>query len=193
MNIGLFHGVGKNSGGIHKVFEGGKHTTAYIIWRNMLMRCYSEKNHKRHPSYIECSVDERFHDFQDFAGWYYNHDYSNLGYELDKDLLIPNNKIYSPDNCCFVPQELNKLLTSRGRCRGKLPQGVCFHSRVKKYNAQVWISGKRKHLGYFDCPDEAHQVYREAKERYVKNKALEWANRIEWNVFVALMAWKLNN
>ena len=27
------------------------------------------------------------------------------------------------------------------------------------------------------------------KERYVKNKALEYANRIEWKAFVALMNW----
>lgn len=49
----------------------------------------------------------------------------------------------------------------------------------------------REYLGYYKTPEEAHKVYIEAKERYVKNKGLEWANRIEWKAFKALMEWKV--
>lgn len=34
------------------------------------------------------------------------------GYELDKDILIKGNRIYSPDTCCFVPSFINRLYTS---------------------------------------------------------------------------------
>jgi 7,8-dihydro-6-hydroxymethylpterin-pyrophosphokinase len=34
------------------------------------------------------------------------------GRQLDKDILWPGNKIYAPDKCLFVPQEINNLLTN---------------------------------------------------------------------------------
>lgn len=57
--------------------------------------------------------------------------------------------------------------------------------------SQLRINGKTKYLGSFDCPDEAHQVYKKAKEAYVKEKALEWKDRIESRVFQALINWEL--
>ena len=193
MSKKLIYGIAYNSKGKHKAAENGKITNAYDTWRAMMRRCYDVKAQEKHPTYLDCSVDERFHDFQDFADWFYDNPYSNLGYHLDKDLLFPSNKIYSPETCCFVPQELNSLLTDHRSARGDLPQGVCLHKSSGKFRARVGVDGKRRSLGCFDCPNEAYQTYKSAKERYVKNKALEWANRIEWNVFVALMNWTLDS
>ena len=58
--------------------------------------------------------------------------------------------------------------------------------------ATICINGKNKHLGYFDTPQEAYQVYKTAKEAHVKEKALEWQDRIADNAFQALMNWKLS-
>lgn len=187
-----FYGKAYNSRRKYKTKIKGEHTPAYRTWRNMIKRCYCPKYQKDKPTYIDCSVAHDWHDFQDFAEWYENHEYSNIGYHLDKDLLLPNNKIYSPDRCCFVPVELNSLLTNHANARGRYPQGVSYDKRKSKFSCSVSLNAKGVLLGWFDCPDEAHQVYKETKERYVKNKALEWANRIEWNVFVALMNWTLD-
>lgn len=189
----LIYGVGFNSRGKHKSKESGKKTDAYMAWHDMIKRCYCSKALKKNPSYIGCSVDRRWHDFQDFADWFYSHLYSSKGYELDKDLLVPDNKVYSPETCCFVPQEVNKLLLNHKAARGRFPQGVCFHKRVGKYIARLNVDGKNQHIGYFFCPNEAYQAYKQTKERYVKNKALEWANRIQWNAFLALMNWTLDS
>lgn len=186
-------GIGYNSKRAHKSFVGGKYTEAYAKWHSMFMRCYNKKIQSRQPQYIGCSVSSEWHDFQDFADWYYKNKYSGLGYQLDKDLLIPENKVYSPDTCCLIPQELNKLLTDHGSNRGVYPQGVNLHKPSGKYRSQIRIRGRKVFLGCYLCPREAHQAYVVAKEAYVKEIANEWRGQIEESVYDALMKWKLNN
>lgn len=187
----LRYGKGYNSKGAYNPREGGKKTKAYRAWENMLMRCYSDRFHKIRPTYIGCTVADEWLDFQGFADWYVNHQYSDIGYALDKDLLIPDNRVYSADTCCLIPVDLNNLLLSRGGDRGDYPQGVSFCKPTGMFIAQMSVNGMVVLLGRFDCVDEAYKTYKTAKERYVKNKALEWANRIDWRVFYALMEWSL--
>lgn len=187
----LTHDICFNSGGIHKTKVNGRHSAVYLAWYNMIMRCYSEDVHLRQPAYIGCSISSDWHDFQDFADWYDKNCYSKKGYQLDKDLLVAGNKIYSPITCCFIPQELNKLLIISKQARGHYPQGVDFNLNAGKYRAQIRIDKKKVYLGLFDCPNEAHRAYVIAKESYVKKKALEWQDRIADNVFQALMSWRL--
>lgn len=191
----LMYGVAYNSRGKHKTKIKGtrKSTVVYQAWFSMIVRCYSKKTQSRQPAYIGCTVDDRWLDFQVFAEWYENHPYSGLGYQLDKDLLTPNNKVYSAENCTLLPQELNKILTDNHAVRGYYPQGVTYDKKWGRYQARISMDSKSKSLGWFDCPSEAYQAYKKTKERYVKNKALEWANRIEWGAFVALMNWSLPN
>lgn len=186
-------GVAYNSKGKHKSREGGTNTKPYYTWRNMIRRCYNEAYQVSYPAYIGCSVSELWLDFQDFAEWYCNHEYSDRGFHLDKDILITGNKVYSPSTCCFIPQELNTLLTDRLRLMGDCPQGVNWCKQTCKYRAKMKTKGVTMHLGYFDCPNEAHNAYVEAKEAYVKEKAIEWKDRIEDRVFNALMAWRVES
>lgn len=188
-----FYGVGCNSKRKHRTMVKGRNVPSHQAWFAMLQRCYCPKYLQRNPTYNDCSVDSRFHDFQDFADWYESHEFSNLGYQLDKDLLFTGNKIYSPDVCCFVPQELNSLLTDHRSARGSYPQGVQLHKPTGRYLARIRVNKKLQSLGYFDCPNEAHKAYKKAKEAYVKQKALEWQDRIADNVFQALMSWTLDS
>lgn len=187
----LICGIAYDSKGEFKIKANGRNSRAYSHWRNMIERCYGANRTARNKTYIDCSIDDAWLDFQDFARWFYNQKYSNSGYHLDKDLLLPNNRLYSPDLCCFVPRELNVLMTSRASARGAYPQGVSWHKRDEIYHSQITVDGKKVHLGYFDCPNEAHQVYKAAKEANVKRMALEWQDRIADNVFQALMSWQL--
>lgn len=189
MSKKLILGIATNSRGKYKT--AGKMTKAYKTWHSMLQRAYCPKYHDISPTYIGCSVTDEWHDFQDFAEWFENHEYSNRGYHLDKDLLIPGNKIYAPDRCVFVPRQLNTLLLDCGAVRGQYKQGVCFHKRADKFVTSVAINGKRKNLGYFDTELDAYNAYKKAKEANVKRMALEWQDRIADNVFDALMDWQL--
>lgn len=187
----LMCGVGYNSRGKHKVKVNGSNTAAYSAWQAMIRRCYS-LSQKARPTYINCYVCDEWFDFQIFSEWYVNQEHSNLGYQLDKDVISVNNKMYSPDTCCLIPRELNILFTNSGATRGNYPQGVSFYKSRNKYRAMLRVDGKNKHLGHFSCPQQAHQAYVVAKEANVKRMALEWKDRITTEVFDALMNWELN-
>lgn len=187
----LSYGIGYNSKRKHQTRVNGKQNPVYIAWHKMIARCYSVKTQEKQPTYKSCAVDVRWHDFQDFADWYVGHKYHGMDYDLDKDLISKGSKIYSPDNCSLVPAQLNRLIVDCAAARGKYPQGVDYRDGVGKYRASVQMNGTQRFLGYYDTPEKAYEAYKTTKERHVKNMALKWANRIEWDVFVALMNWSL--
>lgn len=47
----------------------------------------------------------------------------------------------------------------------KLPKGVYFHKRDKKYSAQIRVNGKQKHLGTFSCCEDAIDAIEIAKRQ----------------------------
>lgn len=102
-----YYGVGKYTARINN-----KKTLHYIKWFSMFNRCYNPKYHEKQPKYKDCSVAEEFHCFQDFAKWMDEnwYEYDKM-LELDKDLLVEGNKIYSPKTCCFIPKEINNAIT----------------------------------------------------------------------------------
>lgn len=109
--------VGYLGEGIYKSKVNRKNTPQYNAWQNMLRRCYDESYQEKHPTYIGCEVVEEWHNFQNFAKWYDENYYEIEGQimDLDKDILVIGNKIYSPETCLFVPQSINKLFTTRGK------------------------------------------------------------------------------
>ena len=164
-------GVGYIGEGKYKSRENGKKTKCYKVWHDMLRRCYDEKFHEKYPTYKDCKVYEEWHNFQNFAEWYYNNYYEIKGEVmcLDKDILNKGNKIYSPDTCVFVPHNINILFIKHDKDRGKYPIGVYYNKQKGKYVSRCNVcSNKRKHLGYFDNPEEAFQVYKQYKEKVIK-------------------------
>lgn len=156
-------------------------------WRGMLQRCYSEKYHREKPTYISCSVHPDWHNFQNFAEWY-EENYRS-GFSLDKDILVKGNKIYAEKTCCFVPQEINQMLTKANNLRGDLPIGVTKNG--KGFLAQISIKGVTKPLGTYATPEEAFQAYKEAKEYYIKKVAYEYCPRLSLKIFKALINYKV--
>lgn len=188
----LIYGIATNSKGKYKATcSGNKITEAYSAWQNMLRRAYCPKYHAISPTYIGCSVSDEWLEYQEFAEWFENHEYSNHGYQLDKDLLIPDNKIYTPDRCAFVPSQLNKLLIDCGNTRGQYKQGVSFYKGNSKFVARISINGKKKHLGYFETELDAYCTYKKEKEENVKRMANLWRDNIADEVYHALMRWEL--
>jgi len=160
----------------------------YATWNNMLERCYESKYHEKRPTYIDCTVDEEWHNFQNFAKWYEENHKEN--YALDKDILFRRNKVYSPKTCCFVPQEINNLFTKSNSKRGNYPIGV-YEYKSEKYRALIRQNNKLVYLGLFNTPEEAFQVYKEVKENHIKEVADKWKDLIDSRVYKAMYKYQV--
>ena len=171
----------------------GVQTKEYKLWNSMLGRCYSDTCKKKYPTYEDCEVSDNFKSFEYFYEWCQKQiGFANLYWHLDKDLLIKGNKVYSEDNCIFLPKEINSLLTKREALRGEHLIGVYWHKRGKAFAAQVNKSnGGSEHLGYFKTEIEAFKAYKTAKESFVKEQAEKWKSQIDERAYNALMNYQV--
>ena len=134
----------------------------YQRWCSMLQRAYSESYHKQRPSYIDVTVCKQWHYFSNFKKWMQSQEWEGLA--LDKDLILPGNKKYSPKRCVFVSRELNNLLTYN---RSEVP-GVNFSVGTGRYRAQIREQGRKIYLGEYDTPEDASKAYVTAKVKMLK-------------------------
>lgn len=182
-NTKSIYGIGFLGEGCYISSEPDK--KVYNIWHHIIRRCYS--NDIKFLSYSDCVMDERWHNYQEFAKWYYEN-YID-GFQLDKDILFKNNKIYGPDTCCFVPTQINSLLIKAKSNRGNLPIGV---SKFRdKFQVQIKKFGMQNNFGLFIDPKEAFKIYKIEKERYIKEVAEIWKDEINENVYQALINYKV--
>jgi hypothetical protein len=135
----------------------------YCRWAHMLARCYSKEFQKTKSTYIGCAVCDEWLLFSNFKRWMENQDWR--GKELDKDILFEGNKVYSPETCAFVHKKVNMLTVSAGAIRGEYPLGVSFDKKKGKVKAECCNIFTLKHefLGYFHCPQEAHNAWKRRK------------------------------
>ena len=181
-----FFGVGYIGEGKYKTTENSKQTKCYKVWNSMLQRCYDKKYHEKYPTYKDCVVCDDWLNLQNFGDWFIDNYYEIAGQKmcLDKDILNKRNKIYSPDNCVFVPERINNLFTKSDNIRGDYPIGVCYHKASGKFKASCSIydfkenKQKTKHLGYYDTPEKAFEVYKKFKEKYIKKVADHYKDQI---------------
>lgn len=177
--------------------ENGEQLDSYMCWKAMLSRCYSAKYQEKQPTYIGCCVSDDWLYYPNFKNWYDKNYYEidNKTSQLDKDILIKGNKVYSPNTCIFVPQFINSLFIKNQNVRGELPIGVYYKKANKKYVAKLSIfeNGKKtqKHLGYFDTVNEAFGVYKQAKEEYIKEVADEYKDKIPVELYKSMYAYKV--
>lgn len=139
----------------------------YAKWKGMITRCYSDKYKEKRPSYEGARVCDDWIYFSKFKAWMETQNWESA--VLDKDLLLEGNKLYSPETCVFISAALNSFLTTRDAERGEFPLGVNFCKQNGKYRAECGggKNGKR-HVGYFDNPEDAHQAWKEEKANRAK-------------------------
>lgn len=169
-------------------------TKEYELWSNMLKRCYSDSAKKKQPTYIGCEVSDKFKSYEYFYEWCHSQiGFTNKGWQLDKDLLIKGNKIYSESTCVFIPREINQTLTKRTTSRGEYLIGVYWSKRDKAFVAMVCKNkGKQEYLGLFKTEIEAFNAYKHAKESFVKEQAEKWKGKIDNRAYKALMDYEVD-
>lgn len=178
-------------GNFHCCDRHGHLDEAYVKWYAMMRRCYSSVLHKNQPTYAECEVCEEWLNYQNFAQWYYNHKLKEgVKWELDKDLLQNNNKLYSPETCTLIPKDINILLTFRKNDRGEYPLGVS--KKMDKKTGAVWYIGrvnnrdKRMQGKYRDTPEEAYKDYKRLKREVIAQRINEFKDVLNDEVIQAL-------
>jgi hypothetical protein len=168
-----------------------KCTLYYMLWTGMLGRCYNLKYTEQYLTYKGCTVCEEWLCYQNFATWVEKNFYQLLNEEinLDKDILIKGNKIYSPETCIFVPERINLLFTKCNKSRGEFPIGISRYNQ--KFQAHCSDGIKNIGLGTFITLEEAFNVYKQAKENLIKQVADEYRDKIPKKLYDALYRYEV--
>lgn len=162
----LICGVGFNDAdyAVNPVISGARVMCPfYQSWKHMIKRCYSKIEHQRRPRYADCSVCAEWLVFSRFKAWMITQDWE--GKQLDKDILVVGNKVYSPETCAFVDSRTNSFVTERNSSRGIYPIGVHWHKRSNSFQANCNdpYTNSRIFLGSFKCQNQAHEAWRNRK------------------------------
>jgi hypothetical protein len=132
----------------------------YTSWIGMMQRC----NYKRSKAYADyggrgIKVCDSWKTFGNYQAWILD----NLGdkpshkHTLDR---TNNDGDYEPGNVRWATrlQQVHNRRLFKNNHSGY--RGVSWHKGVKKWVAQIRIEGKKKHIGYYETPEMAHEVYK---------------------------------
>lgn len=169
----------------------------WIVWSSMIRRCYdgNQASNPRFMMYSDCIVHESWKLSSTFGDWAtVQKGFNEEGSKIDKDILFNGNKIYSPETCCFVPNEINMALTLRNNDRGDLPLGVT-HSRHTKKGEAFYVKVRRGDLPvvnkcFYDI-NEARMFYIKVKLNHISYLADKYEEVLDERVFLKLKNYEL--
>ena len=156
-------------------------TEEYQAWKGMIYRCFDKNTKKRQPTYKDVTCCKEWLLFENFYEWLHEQEnfnklHNKSKWNVDKDILIKGNKIYSPKTCCLVPMNVNSLFIKKDNYRGDLPIGVKHSHKSFMARCSNPITGVREYLGSYSTPFKAFIAYKNYKEDLIKQIA-----RIEYN------------
>lgn len=149
----------------------------YIAWKSVLSRCYDNKYKESQPSYKNVTCCEEWLNYENFYEWL--HEQPNFDRWLngrrwcvDKDILIKRNRIYSPETCCLVPENVNNLFVKKDRSRGDYPIGVTKNGNKFQASCANPFTNKTESLGKYSTSEQAFFAYKNRKEEIIKQIAV---------------------
>lgn len=178
----VVYGVGVAGNKYITVDENSKSTKEYTIWYHILQRCFDEKWKEKRPWYRDTKCCDEWLYYPNFYEWLHSQEnfdkwYENKRWAVDKDILFKGNKIYSPDTCCLIPQNVNCLFLKREAERGKYPIGVRYTNDGFVAICRNPFLNKSVELGCYSIPENAFYFgYKPYKENIIKQVA-----QIEYN------------
>lgn len=145
----------------------------YAVWKNMLSRCYYDKNKQSYNP--DAKVCDSWLQYQIFAEWC-EQTRPSREHQLDKDLS--GGTIYGPDTCIWLPAKINSLINIKRRKNSNLPVGVLQERGVQTYRVRCSNAlGVQKDVGFFDSIEEAAVAYATYKESVVRELADEYFSK----------------
>lgn len=128
----------------------------YNIYNAMKQRCYY-KNGARYKDYGGRGIkicDEWLCSFKNFKEWALSHGYrDNLTIER-----IDNNGDYCPENCKFASYQIQSSNQRVRKDNSSGYRGINHNQKQNRWVARVQVNKKRKCIGYFKTPEEAHKA-----------------------------------
>lgn len=168
--------------------ENGIKKKSYTTWFAMLQRCYKDCFENK-TTYKDCFVCDEWLCYENFEKWFDENYYEIPGeiMNLDKDILSKNSKIYSPDTCIFVPQQINKYFTKRTPSKEGYPLGV-YKNKSGSYGARAIHTNKR--IGTFKTPEEASNAYKQIKTESLHKTTNEYKEYIPKFIYDILISYE---
>lgn len=177
----LVYGWGINDADYLIVDSNGEECPYYTKWTGMLARSKSHRKFERESTKdTDCCEDWKY--FSNFKSWMEQQVWDKNS-QLDKDILVKGNKLYSPETCCFVPLFVNTALQQR-KSENILPLGVSGSNdgpRKKKYSAIC----QGRSFGRYLTVEEAHKAWQEAKVNSFYKLLEQYAKETTFNTKVA--------
>ena len=175
--------------GVGYLGEGKIDHLIYQKWLIMLGKCYNPELLKKYKSYQGNKVCNMWLNFQVFEKWYKKNHYTvdNELMFLNKNIIVPNSKIYSPKTCIFVPKTINNLfVTHYNRKRIKSPNNICKlnNKYVIRYTD---LNNNRKTLGIVKNLDEAIVLLENKKKELIEEVAQKYKDKIPARLYNALV------
>ena len=194
MSIRLCGGLGVNDADYQVttyIVSQGKRKRVWICPYYARWKCLMERlgPYNTQVAYIGRSCCEDWTYFSKFKGWMESQIWEGL--HLDKDILKPGNKVYSPETCAFVPHWINTLFMTNTHRKGDYPLGVAL-SYKGLYRAQVSsvLTNTNVHLGMHVDPFSAHKAWQEGKIGQIKQavKIYQQESCFREDVMIAILS-----
>lgn len=168
-------GVGFVGIGVGEVTYKGVLSKPYILWRNMIMRCYSNNNNKVTKNYKDrdVAVEYSWHNYQNFFLWWVKQkNRTDPTFALDKDLKVISSNLYGEDTCSLIPVKINNLFTGKSTKKvHKYPTGVRPRDDGSFICEYCNGSGRQIVERGFSTVEEASLAYLRHKKDYCKELA----------------------
>lgn len=159
----------------------------YDKWVNMLQRCYDEEVHKRKPYYAPCTVCIEWQNFSNFRVWFKENAMGSRKVDLDKDIMIKGNTVYSQETCALVTHFTNTIFED-SRWNGS---NIVLNNSTQKYDVTMTILGKNEKVGSFDTEEDGKKAYFDYKQDYIKKHAKNCKGKVPHKTYEAMMNWKV--
>lgn len=157
---------------------------SYVVWNSMLKRCYSDTRHFVSPKYAGKTVSDFFLNYSNFHEWYTDQKGHDLGWDLDKDLLVSGNSEYSPESCVLVPKEINNVIV---KDLSGVSEYYGVHLIRDKFRVCVQYMRKNYHLSFHDNLEEASETYIFYKQKLLHEVAEKWKGVVSDRCYNALI------